>query len=735
MKRALMVAAVVLASATWCPGQEAQRPASLEGYVPSDAMLYVHVQDMDSAAKSFQQTALKQILDEPEVKAFVAEVSRVIDETIKMNAHGAPFTWADIKMALDSEVGFALLDVRGPMPSMALIFRSDKNADALQALVDKLIASIMPPEEAAKIPENEMEGIRFKTVGPFCVAWSGKDLILTSGQETLRKIVAVLKGTTNPISKNDRYAAASKKLMGGREFLMAHWNVERTREIAAGLRGRDAQEAEMVWKISGLADVNYVRLAVVPDAPGIKTMLYVHAPQGAKGVLGLLPKKPLDEKAMLAAVPEDARDFLIARLSAAEMFDTVAEVVASAGERRDFDRAMAAFRDATGLDLRKDLLASLGDEIAVRTIGSGFFLLPEFYLSFSVKDEKALSSCLEKLVVALNDEVGGRGGRAGAEIEKIDYKGRQISACRLRGMPIPITPSWTIDKGRLYLGLTAQTVKKALDLQAVPARPMTGSTAYAALRSHVAAKPAVLVYSEFKSDFEMFYGIATLLVQFANGIPNVPPNDLATKFPCSTAIVPHLFGSVNAISHDGEGWLLEGYGPFGASIGTGGSPATFQVGIMAGFLLPALSKAQEAARRTSCMNNVRNIGQSMFMYAGDHDDAFPKSFGVLLNDGYITTTKVFICPSGRGAIRPFPIEDFKAAKVADIDRELEPICSYVMVPGITHAADADALVLYEKDNHGGAGRNCFFNDGHVKWYPEWQFQELLAEQKKRLAGQ
>jgi hypothetical protein len=459
-------------------------------------------------------------------------------------------------------------------------------------------------------------------------------------------------------------------------------------------------------------------------------MLYVHAPQGAKGVLGLLPKKPLDEKAMLAAVPEDARDFLIARLSAAEMFDSVAEVFASAGEQRSLDRALAEFRDATGFDLRKDFLASIGDEITVRTIGSGFFFLPEFYLSFSVKDEKALSSCLEKLVAALSDEMGGRGGRPGAELEKLDYKGRQITACKFRGMPIPITPSWTIDKGRLFLGLTAQTVKKALDAQTVPARPITGSNAYAALRSHVAAKPALLVYTEFKSDFEMLYGVATFLVQFANGIPDMPPNNLATKFPCSNAIVPHLFGSVSAVSHDGEGWLLEGYGPFGVTIGTGGSPATLQMGIMAGFLLPALSKAQEAARRTSCMNNVRNIGQAMFMYAGDHDDAFPKSFGELLNQGYLTTTKVFVCPSGRGPVRVFAIQDFKQAKVADIDRELEAICSYVMVPGLTHAADADALVLYDKDNHGGEGRNCYFNDGHVKWYSEWQFQELLEEQKK-----
>ena len=76
------------------------------------------------------------------------------------------------------------------------------------------------------------------------------------------------------------------------------------------------------------------------------------------------------------------------------------------------------------------------------------------------------------------------------------------------------------------------------------------------------------------------------------------------------------------------------------------------VGILAALLLSALSKAKEHAKRTACVNNLRQLGIALQAYALDDSrqslsakvDSGDQDLN-WLNTGYVGNPSLFLCPS------------------------------------------------------------------------------------------
>ncbi|HXT11963.1 MAG TPA: DUF1559 domain-containing protein [Candidatus Angelobacter sp.] len=52
------------------------------------------------------------------------------------------------------------------------------------------------------------------------------------------------------------------------------------------------------------------------------------------------------------------------------------------------------------------------------------------------------------------------------------------------------------------------------------------------------------------------------------------------------------------------------------------------IGILAALLLPAVAGAKARARQTTCLNNLRQIGVAIHLYAEDHSDTLPATLNV-----------------------------------------------------------------------------------------------------------
>jgi prepilin-type N-terminal cleavage/methylation domain-containing protein/prepilin-type processing-associated H-X9-DG protein len=182
------------------------------------------------------------------------------------------------------------------------------------------------------------------------------------------------------------------------------------------------------------------------------------------------------------------------------------------------------------------------------------------------------------------------------------------------------------------------------------------------------------------------------------------------------------------------------------------------IAILAAILFPVFARARENARRSSCQQNIRQIGLAIKQYLSDYDESFPQvSVGALTNDTsgvwgwadacqpYVRNTQLFQCPSDStqppsgtattvvGSDAAYTDYFYNANLSGQNESAIQYIASTIMLgDALTGSATRNSngdetltgsasLLDLSNASVGAAtrhldGANYAFADGHVKWF-------------------
>jgi len=686
-------------------GSGAKPGAGLAQVVPADTIALFSLPDLPATTQDLRSLPIGKIAAEPSVREFLSGPLQMLSETMRAQAARAEqasgMPWVKLYESLGKvrslEVALTRLAVPETSESVArmlvgefgLALRVDAGEawPAVRAVLEK---GLEMGEDLAVVRESGSAGDAFVRVTheepPITASLFWKE----EGTEIYFALASTPTGLVDDLWKRVVRDGDAPSLATDPEYLACarRCGADEGAEVrgfvrfqplfdyclsALGIAAREAEDlppflhpgpVNGILQVLGLRGMRAIAFASTASGEHSVNEVYVHAPAPRRGLLGMGDGAPVD-RALLRHVPADATAFSVGRVGLANLWDTLEEALPSLGGdvEAKVREALDLFEAENGVEVREDLLASLGDAYVAYSLPTkGIMTVPEQAILVRLVDAERF----ERAANAFADALAGMTDVL--KLKEREYEGtniRSFSITRIPGgkdiggQPNPLSgmtpflsllsPSYAVVKqkddsgkvvgGTLLVSMNSTSLRRSIRrLGGEPAGGAESIEGYQRFAAQVPEKVSALSYSDDRSEIGVVYAMVTSFVPMvaASVGPNLP-FDL-NALPPADAITRHLFGEVSYTVADGEGIYSRSFSPWGVD-----TMALLTGGIAGGAAALLAARFEEVSRPVTypvsphktedptqiARRDLRDLKAGIGVYRLEHG-SYPPSLEVLL---------------------------------------------------------------------------------------------------------